>query len=240
LPAAASSPCRPWPGSNTVGLVPSTPTSAAINTGTNSLNTFLYGDNFTWLKNRHTFKMGVQFMRQQQNNFYPGNDGSLGAYFFTGQGTTNPAGGTVVTNFSGTSTAKQQYSTGYAAADLVLNRVSSKAIGGVSDPAGMRQWRNAFFVQDDWKVTPTLTLNLGIRYEYSQPIYEVNGKMSTIDPANPSVIIIDRSDTSACTAAGVACVTGKSVGYGRGLVDPYHASFMPRLGFAWNVICHGK
>ncbi len=61
------------------------------NTGTNyTLNTFLYGDNFTWLKNRHTFKIGVQFLRQQQNNFYPGNDGSLGGFFYLGAGTANP------------------------------------------------------------------------------------------------------------------------------------------------------
>ena len=76
-------------------------------------------------------------------------------------------------------------SNGYAAADFLLNRAGFKSVGGVAGPVGMRQWRDAYFVQDDWKVKPTLTLNLGIRYEYSQPIYEVNHKMSTIDPNNP-------------------------------------------------------
>jgi hypothetical protein len=196
-----------------------------INTGTNyTINSFLYGDNFTWLKGRHTFKFGVQFYRQQQNNFYPGNDGSLGAFFFTGFGTASP-----VADPNG-------YSTGYAAADLVLDRASSKAIGGVAGPVGMRQWRDAYFVQDDWKVLPSLTLNLGVRYEYSQPIYEVNHKMSTIDPANPGTIIIDGSDTSVCATAKLPCVTGASAGYGRGLVDPFHGSIMPRIGFAWNAV----
>ena len=55
------------------------------NLGTNFTdNTFLYGDNLTMLKGHHTFKVGVQFMRQQQNNFYPGNDGSNGGFLLPG------------------------------------------------------------------------------------------------------------------------------------------------------------
>ncbi|HEU4636912.1 MAG TPA: TonB-dependent receptor, partial [Edaphobacter sp.] len=194
------------------------------NTGTNyTLNTFLYGDNLTWLKNRHTFKFGVQFMRQQQNNFYPGNDGSLGGFFFLGAGTAN---GSPLAN---------GHSTGYAAADFLLNRAGFKSIGGVSGPVGMRQWRDAYFVQDDWKVTPNLTVNIGVRYEYSQPIYEVNHKMSTIDPNNPTRVIIDGTDTSICQPFGITCIAARDAGYGRGLVDPYYGSIMPRLGFAWSV-----
>jgi hypothetical protein len=182
------------------------------NLGTNYTdNTFLYGDNFTWLKNRHTFKFGVQFLRQQQNNFYPGNDGSLGGFYFLGAGTSNGS-----TNTGGFR------SNGYAAADFLLNRAGFKSIGGVAGPVGMRSWRDAYFVQDDWKVLPTLTLNLGVRYEYVQPIYEVNNKMSTIDPNNPSVILIDGTPQA------------RAAGYGRGLVDPFYGSIMPRIGFAWS------
>jgi hypothetical protein len=174
-----------------------------------SNNTFLYGDNFTWLKSRHTFKFGVQFLRQQQNNFYPGNDGGQGGFFYQGAATANPAGGT------------GGHATGYAAADFVLNRAGFKSKGSVAGPVGMRSWRDAYFVQDDWKVTSTLTLNLGLRYEYSQPIYEVNNKMVTIDPANPSVFLI--AGTPQAKAAGYS---------NRGLVDPYYGSVMPRIGFA--------
>jgi hypothetical protein len=174
------------------------------NAGTNyTLNTFLYGDNLTWSKNRHTFKFGAQFLRQQQNNFYPGNDGSMGGFYYLGAGTANGTTG------------------GYTGADFVLNRAGFVSKGGVSGPVGMRSWRDAYFAQDDWKVTPTLTLNLGVRYEYVQPIYEVNNKMSTIDPANPSVILL----------AGSA--QAKAAGYNRALVDPYYGSVMPRIGFAW-------
>lgn len=183
------------------------------NLGTNyTLNTFLYGDNLTWLKNRHTFKFGVQFQRQQQNNFYPGNDGSIGGFYFLGAGTATP------------NADPNGYSTkGYTAADFLLNRAGFVSKGGVAGPVGMRSWRDAYFVQDDWKVQPNLILNIGVRYEYIQPIYEVNHKMSTIDPNNPSVILLDGTPQA------------RAAGYGRGLVDPYYGSVMPRIGFAYSA-----
>ena len=191
-------------------------TMGNANTGTNyTLNTFLYGDNFTWLKDRHTLKFGVQFLRQQQNNFYPGNDGSVGGFYFLGAGTSNTL---TFVNPNG------YKSNGYTAADFMLNRAGFVSKGGVAGPVGMRSWRDAYFVQDDWKFTPTLTLNLGIRYEYIQPIYEVNNKMSTIDPNNPGVILLSGSTQA------------RQAGYSRALVDAYYGSVMPRLGFAWRQL----
>ena len=202
-------------GTNTVSATNGTEYSnlGNANTGTNyTENTFIYGDNVTWSLGRHTLKVGVQFQRQQQNNFYPGNDGSVGGIYYSGQETGTP-------NDDPNGYAHN----GYAAADMLLNRATFVAKGGVSGPAGMRSWRDAYFLQDDWKVTPNLTLNLGVRYEYDQPIYEVHGHMSTIDPANPSVILLDGTPQA------------KAAGYGRGLVDPYYGGVMPRIGFSWSV-----
>lgn len=181
------------------------------NTGTNFTdNTFLYADNFTWSRGEHTMKFGVQFLRQQQNNFYPGNDGSVGGFYYLGAGTA-----------SGVADPNGYNKNGYTAADFLLNRVNYVSKGGVSGPAGMRSWRDAYFVQDDWKAMPTLTVNFGVRYEYDQPIYEVHNHMSTIDPANPSVILLDGTPQA------------RAAGYGRGLVDAYYGSIMPRVGFSY-------
>lgn len=193
-------------------------TLGTANTGTNfNLNTFLYGDNLTMLKNRHTFKLGVQFLRQQQNNFYPGNDGSMGGFYYLGAGTTSP---TVVQ----TAATGVPSGSGYTAADFLLNRASFVSKGGVAGPVGMRSWRSAYFFQDDWKLTPNFTLNLGVRYEYVQPFYEVNNKMSTLSLDNPGAGIIVAGSSLA-----------KSMGYNRALVDAYYGSVMPRIGFAYSV-----
>ena len=107
------------------------------NTGTNFTdNTFVYGDNFTWLKDRHTIKIGVTFQRQQQNNFYPGNDGSVGGFYYLGAATGNPNGDPNGYN-----------SNGYNFADSMLDQASFASKGGVSGPAGMRSWRDAYFVE---------------------------------------------------------------------------------------------
>ena len=134
--------------------------------------------NCNWPKPGAFVKMGVQFMRQQQNNFYPGNDGSIGGFYYLGAATSTP-------NADPNGFAHN----GYNFADSILDQASFASKGGVSGPAGMRSWRDAYFVQDDFKFRPNLTVNIGVRYDYVQPIYEVHNRMSTIDPANPSVII---------------------------------------------------
>jgi hypothetical protein len=195
------------------------------NTGTNFVdNTFAYGDNFTWLKGKHTWKFGVTFQRQQQNNFYPGNDGSIGGFYFLGAATASPNADPNGYNHSG-----------YNFADSTINQASFASKGGVSGPAGMRSWRDAYFVQDDWKFLPNLTLNLGVRYDYVQPIYEVHNRMATVDPNNPSVIITAGTPSTLGFPPGTVVVSAATAGYNRSLVNPYYGSVEPRIGFSYSV-----
>jgi hypothetical protein len=168
-------------------------------------NNFTYGDNLTWLKGRHTFKFGVQFLREQSNAFSAGNDGVLGTMAYTGVSTLNGATG----------------KGGYSMADFVLDRVDYIGQGAFTGPQGLRSWRDAYFAQDDWRVTPTLTLNLGARYEFDQPMYEVNNKYANVNLATHQLV---HAGDSGAAALG-----------GRALVFPYYGGFMPRIGFSLAV-----
>lgn len=155
-------------------------------------NTFQYGNNLTWQKGSHLLKMGGQAIRYQQNRFYSGNNGALGYFAYTG----------VVS--------------GSAFADFLLDQLQSKGRGSSSGNWGHRQWRTAVFFQDDFKATQTLTLNLGLRWEYNQPVYEVADRQLNVDIYTGEIKRAGQNGNS------------------RALFNPYYKQFMPRFGFAWS------
>lgn len=134
-----------------------TSVGAIATTEDNVTNTFHYGDNLTILAGRHSFKMGGQWQRYQQNRFYPGNNGLLGQFVYNGQ-------------FSG-----QGFS------DFLLDLLQSKRIGSKSGTWGHRQNRIGIFFQDDFKVRNNFTLNLGMRWEYTSPVVEVKDRQSNFE-----------------------------------------------------------
>lgn len=174
-------------------------------------NIFDYGDDLIWQHGDHTTKFGVQIVRYQQNNYYAGNYGALGQFIYDGSYTTNN------TNGGG----------GYGFADFVLDQAVTTEHGGVAGPTGQRQYRNAYYAQDDWKALPNLTLNLGVRYGYDQPIYEVNNKEVNVDIGKAAECTAANSPSNPCLE--FAGVNGAS----RALYDPFYGEVMPRLGFAW-------
>jgi hypothetical protein len=168
-------------------------------------NVFQYADDLTWQRGKHLFKFGAQFTRYQQNSFYPGNDGELGSFNYTGQFTADPSGSPL------------QF--GYA--DFLADEVYEASVGQVTGRTGQRQWRDAGYAQDDWKITPKLTLNLGIRYEFEEPIYEVNNKEANLNLTTGQILY-------AGTPAAAAYF-----GSGRALYDPTYTNVQPRIGFAF-------
>lgn len=164
--------------------------SAANNSNTRD-NKFIYYDNLTWQMRRHFLKMGAQFTRYQQNRYYAGNNGVLGVFRYTAT------------------------YTGLDYADFLLDQLNGKGRGALTGAWGHRSWRSAFFIQDDWKVTNSFTLNLGLRWEYMQPIFEVNDQQANVD-----------------TFAGKVLYPGKD-GNSRALYNGYPYQYMPRIGFAW-------
>lgn len=147
-----------------------------------------YDDAFV-TRGLHSFKFGVGVERDQLNE------------------TTNTA------DYLGTFTFK-------SLSDFLRNRPHSVAgvVPGLATPRYMRLTIAGAYVQDDWRFRPNLTLNLGLRYEFSTVLTETQGKLTnlpTIDAAAPH------------------------------LGDPYFSNptlknFEPRIGFAWDPFRNGK
>jgi len=176
-------------------------------------NIFSYADNLTYQRGKHLFKMGVQFERYQQN-YSNANGGALGQFGFNGAFTSNPniGAGSATTPSAG----------GYGTADWVLDEVDTESYGGVTGKVGQRQWRDGYFFEDDWRFSSRLTFNLGARYDYEQPVYEVNNKED-----NP---IPSYSGTGSYTM-----LTAGANGASRALYNPTYHDILPRFGVEYQI-----
>ncbi|HEV3196618.1 MAG TPA: carboxypeptidase regulatory-like domain-containing protein [Bryobacteraceae bacterium] len=184
---------QPVPGLSSITLgsgLSTIGTGAAI--GREVDNKISYGDDLTWQKGAHFLKLGGQAVRYRQNRYYAGNNGALGSFGFDGSYSGIPYG------------------------DFLLDSLVSKGRGAVVGKWGHRHWRDAIFIQDDWKVSRNFTVNLGLRWEYTQPIYEVADRQVNIN-----------------TYTGQLLYAGKN-GNSRALYDAYYKQFEPRVGLAWN------
>ncbi len=176
-------------------------------------NTFNYYDNLTYQRGRHLISVGVQATRYQQNYLNASNYGFLGNFSYSGNFTSNPN----VENGGG----------GYNGADFILDRVQENRLGSTEGLVGNRQWRAAGYIQDDFKATPALTLNFGLRYEYDQPWYEANNKTANV--------LLDSGTVEYAGSVPAGAIAGSIVCPQRSCYQANYAQFMPRLGFAYQV-----
>jgi hypothetical protein len=167
------------------------PGSAATDTDTLD-KTYQINEKLTWIRGKHALKVGGQFLHYVQQRFYAGNNGLLGFFNYSGAFTGNPF------------------------ADFLLDQVGSKGRGSNSEPWTHLHNRVALYAQDDFKVTRDLTLNLGVRWAYTQPIVEKDNRQSNFSLQTGQQILPSDGDREA-----------------RALYKPYYKGFEPRLGAAW-------
>jgi len=166
-----------------------------------------------WSRGDHTFTWGVQFTRGDLNTRTDQN--GRGTFNFTGQATSAfDARGLPVAG------------TGFDFADFLLGLPQSSSIRYGDSSTYFRQNTWSGYFVDDWKVRPSLTLNLGVRYEYFSPLSEKYGRMANLDiaPGYTAVAVVTPGETGPYSGA-----------FPSGLVDPDYKNFAPRLGLSWKV-----
>ncbi len=107
--------------------------------------------------------------------------------------------------------------TSYNLADFFFGLPSNIAQGS-NLTTNLRQHVNSLYVQDDWRITPKLTLNLGLRWEFATPLWDRDNYWSNFDPSKNALVR----------------ATSGSL-YNRALVNPNYKDFGPRLGAAYSI-----
>jgi len=173
-------------------------------------NSWQFVNAVSYTTGRHTLKAGIDFrdfLFKEVNAFRP-----RGFVSFTGLFTQN-----------------DQNPTGNSVADFALGLPFSAAVNqGEFSSWFHAQVYNAY-VQDDWALTPKLTLNWGLRYEYRTPLEEELDRVSIFDPAFPGGRMLTPNQT-VVDQLNTPLIAG---GASRGLIKPDRNNFAPRIGFAY-------
>lgn len=167
-------------------------------------------DNLIYTRGRHQIKTGFQFVRERQDYIYQGNNGALG--FLT------------VSALTGSSLA--DFWLGYVSTGGGL---SLRDTGGVvSRPAQLRGNIFGAYVQDDWRVTPTLTVNLGLRFEDHTPLYEASDRAVNFGLTTGTIYTANGRDGT--TKFSNRALYNNYLGIG---------DWLPRIGLAWTPVALG-
>jgi outer membrane receptor protein involved in Fe transport len=194
-----------------------------------SENIYHVTDNFTWVLGRHTFKTGIDYRRLQSAVF--GSFVPFGQMTFGGVFSSNPA---------------QPANTGNVIADLFLGYPQSIQLDTQFSPLYPRQSLYGAFFQDEYRVSPRLTLNLGVRYELFKPVVDKYDRMANPNMASPNgqyFLATNGGKVPAYVQQQIALfplppaqaaslfVPGNS----RSLTNSNYLDFSPRLGFSYQV-----
>ncbi len=163
-------------------------------------NAWKVSDSISYTRGKHLIKFGGDFRRSTV----------VGGAFGSGQGSVTFGTSGIAPAFTG-ATAVEDYLVGYPGSEQLL-------IG--SPERNSLQYFWAAFVQDDWRVVPRLTVNLGLRWEYTGPLREVNNLFGNFDPSTPTGMIQQSQ--------------------GGSIWKPQYDNFGPRLGFSWDVKGNGS
>jgi hypothetical protein len=191
-----------FPAVGIAGMLQLGPTSFSF--GLRAQNQVQFADTLTWIKGKHTIKIGVDQRYIRENWINKSNPS--GSFTFSAALTGNPLA---------------PAGTGVGMATYLLGAVSGGNLT-IRNHMSFHSWSHASYIQDDYKVTPRLTLNYGLRYDLRSGPVERWNRHSNFDP------FMTNPETNMPGTLLYADVTT-----GRKFVDPNHFDLGPRFGFAY-------
>ena len=174
-----------------------------------------FKDDVSWIRGTHAFKFGGQY--EWVRSFYNISGSARGIFTFSPVFTQDP---------------QNRAATGNAFADFLLG-VPEDANISVPSVGDVRQRYIALFAQDNWKATPRITLNLGVRWEVWTPRFERHDQQTNFIPGLNKFIFPNNKNPGGIPAS---LVTDIPSGIGnRTLVRQYNNNFAPRVGVAYQL-----
>jgi hypothetical protein len=173
--------------------------------------TYQFIDQMTYIRGRHTIKTGFEFRPQQTNDYiFP----QFGTYSFTNR------------------------FTGFGYADFIIGLPQTTQRTLPRSGQSSRYWSTGFFVQDDFKLAPSLTLNYGLRYDYDKPPVDKFDTVFNFEPKSGSLVVptetVLRANINPAFPTAIPIITAQQAGFPtRSLRNGDRNNFQPRLGFAW-------
>jgi len=165
-----------------------------------------FQESLSYLKGKHSLKFGVEYTHIEADSDIPN----------YGRGRVNFKGGK-------TSGLTDCTIKGVAESCPLEDFYAGNTSGGtllVGNPTRVMTWsESALFAQDDWRISPRVTINLGMRWMYQAPIREVNNFWANFDPTSATGMTQQAANTS--------------------MWKPDYRDFSPRVGFAWDVTGKG-
>jgi len=158
-------------------------------------NSYIYDAILNWNKGNHSIKFGLGLIRRQLTEYQSSN--GIGSFAFSGTYTGTPLG------------------------DLLEGLSQTGARNTYLVSPGYRSWEPSGYIQDDWRTTRWLTLNLGVRYDIFTPFTEKRGRISNWNPATG---VVDGPSIAGAQSSGPTA-----------LVPTPYRDVAPRFGFAMTL-----
>jgi trimeric autotransporter adhesin len=175
--------------------------------------TYTISDTVIWNHAKHNLRFGGDYRRILQS--FRSARNSAGTFTFTGFATALYAGGV------------EQTGTGSDFADFLLGLPQQSSLQFGASAYNFRANSYDFFAQDDWRIRASLTLLLGVRYEYQGPFTEANNQIANLDvaPGFTAAVPVEPGQTGPYNGVFPAS-----------LIRPDRNNYAPRVGLAWKPL----